>query len=975
MNMDVKLIISKLFGKVHFRFAVVLSFAGGAAIAAALFVANSQPWGYIAPAALSSTDFSHGDVVAYTPWFEDRTFRGDLVAFPVDPSTATQSLTPVWRAAAVLDSQNFLTGRRIVTTDGFGNAMPFNLPELTAGQQLSIGSEAMLNFIRGDRSNESSSGLRVRNSVLGDIVHSTPVYVGKPSAGYNDEKYLSFASSNAGRDPQVYVGANDGMLHAFDAKTGTEVFAFIPSTIISNLTKLAAQPYKHQYFVDGFITVEDAFFADAWHTTLVSGLGAGGKGFFALDISVPGATTEAEAASKVLWEFHGSSSGAGNLGYGYSRPSIVSLANDSWAAVVGNGYLSSTGVASLYVLDAGSGSVIREIVVPDMDANGLSSPTMIDSNTDGIVDTAYAGDLNGNLWKFDLSSPSPAAWSVAYSGQPLFRTAVSGTVRQPITTAPEVGRHPAGGVLVYVGTGRLLSPADGVDKSEQAVYGIWDNNWGTGVPIDLSQLLRQKLIGQFHSSGKATRTATAHVPDWGTHRGWVTPTVIVGATSLDQGERVIQDLILRDGRVSFITINPTIPTGENWFIQLDSINGGGPGKVIVDVNSDLLLDIMDNVDGNGDGVIKDARVDRVIGEYQEFGLASRPIIGILDTDRDTALINHLIAISPNETIYADDPGLLGGHFDLDTASAIYPFGGGTTDAHVHQWDDKNDLTTIDYLDIAGDEELTEINHAALGIGPDDVFMLTVANNALSPGGVLEINGTSLTVGDYRGLVDRYLAGLLLPGETFPLYKLSAPTATEAANGVIELGSLKLSFDAFAILSGDLVPTSTGCVRANDPGALGEYRNGALLLQALDGNSVSGGFVYDSETQRYVSGSTAIHSSLGYATDGLLWESTVFWHWDGGCYGDQDWDDLYESCVIQGGGECIRGSKEKKDKGKKKKKKGGDDGHGDPGSTDSSGVPVQTLPDGSINPVHTLTKTTIGGSNDAGRIFWREMIPQ
>ncbi len=149
------------------------------------------------------------------------------------------------------------------------------------------------------------------------------------------------------------------------------------------------------------------------------------------------------------------------------------------------------------MLDIQTGVVIRELVVPDVAGNGLSSPTLIDADGDGFVDTAYAGDLNGNLWKFDLASTSPAAWSVAYGGLPLFQTAMANGVRQAITTAPEVGRHPEGGVMVYVGTGRLFSTADGSDTTTQAVYGIWDNDWAvTAVPVGIAQLLPQQLDHQ-----------------------------------------------------------------------------------------------------------------------------------------------------------------------------------------------------------------------------------------------------------------------------------------------------------------------------------------------------------------------------------------------------------------------------------------------------------------------------------------------
>jgi len=936
----------------------------GAVLAAAIFFANNQPWGYVAPPTLSGYNFKDGDVIAYAPWFELDSFRGDLLALPVDTNGKVALLTPDWHASQVLDGQHYSTGRRVVATDGLGNAIPFRFLDLTPAQQVQIGSEAILNYIRGDRSNESAAGMRERSGVLGDIIHSGPAYVGKPSRGYAYDDYLGFANSNAARAGRIYVGANDGMLHAFDASDGSEVFAYVPSMVIGNLKKLTEHNYSHQYFVDGFLTAEDAQFDAGWRSVLVGGLGAGGKGYYGLDITNAAAASEIEAADKILWEFHSTSVGATNLGYSYSRPSIVRVTEGQWSAVVGNGYLSPTGVASLFVLDIETGGVIKEMPVLDADANGLSSPTLVDVDGDGIVDAAYAGDLNGNVWKFDLGPSGPASWGVAYGGQPLFQTAAG----QAITTAPEVGRHPDGGLMIYIGTGQLLSLADGADKTKQAVYGLWDN----GAPIS-SALIQQQLKSVQHISGITTRVATDLRPDWSVHGGWMTPTEIVGATSLDQGERVIQDIQLRDGRVMFMSVNPTIGTGDNWFMQLNAMTGGAPSKTIIDLSGDLKLDVADNVDGNADGEVSDVREDRVVGQYQDFGLASRPVMGLVDSSSVAALINHLAAVPPVTNSDPDDPGLLGGHFDLDTSSQIYGFDNGETDGHTHEWDDKYDLTTINYLKLPdGDgKPLYELKNASFGVAPSDTFILTIANTELSPGGVLEINGTSITVSDYHALLNRYLTGNLRPAEIFPPFKVTPPNAAETAAGVKQLTSLKLSFDAYAILSGDLMPSKTGCVRGNNAGQLGEYRNGALMIQAVDASDISSGFVFDEALQQYVAGSTAIHSSHGYATAGLFWESTVFWHWDGPCYHDPDWAALYESCIVNGGGECLASSEDAKDKGKKKKKKKAK--KGEPPTEEDP--PGGTLPTAGGDPGHSVTTTTIGGGNDTGRLFWKELIPE
>ena len=967
-----KLIIEKFRASAMLQrtMALLLSFGVGCAVlAAAVFLANNQPWGYIAPPALSGSNFKKNNVYAYTPWFEIGTFRGDLIAFPVGADGAVAILSPDWRASVSLDGQHYLTGRHIATTNGAGVGIPFLFDSLTPLQQTMVGSVALLNFVRGDRSNEGEAGMRIRSGVLGDIVHSGPVYVGRPTAGYLFGDYLDeFANANANRAGRVYVGANDGMLHAFDVTDGHEVFAYVPSMVMPNLKKLAEQNYSHQYFVDGFLTVEDAQFGDDWHSVLVGGLGAGGKGYYGLDVTNPDAASDTDAASKILWEFHVGSTGASNLGYSFSRPSIVRLDNnDNWGAIVGNGYLSANGEASLIVLDLQTGAVIKEIVVNGGADNGLSSPTAVDSNGDGIVDAVYAGDLNGNLWKFDLGPSGPASWGIAYSGWPLFRT----TAGQPITTAPEVGQHPTGtGLMVYIGTGQLFSNADGMDKTTQAVYGLWDD----GASVSLASLVQQQLSSQTHSSGAQVRVITDNRPDWTTNSGWMVPIEIGSASPLDKGERVLQDLLLRDGRITFMSVNPTIGTGDNWLIQLDATTGGAPSKTIFDVNEDNILNVSDNVDGDGNGTVDDVRRDRVVAQYQFFGLASRPVVGIIGTAKDSALINHLTAIPPNQIFDADDPGLLGGHFDLDTASSLYPFGDGDTDGHVHEWDDKHDLTTINFMDLVDGKgkPLFEINNATKGVDPNSIFMLSVANTELSPGGVLEINGTSMSVSRYREILDRYVQGNNDPDEVFPRFKLNQPTATEAAAGVQQLFSLKLSFDAYAILSGDLIPTETGCVRGNDPGPQGQYRNGALMLQALDASNVGAGFTHDENIGQYVAGSTALHATLGYATKGMFWESTVFWHWKNGCYGDSSWDGAYQSCIIAGSGDCFDVSGDKKDKSKKKKKKKKKD------DDDVADIPADGDPPVygvELNPDHNITNTTIGGSNDTGRLFWKELIPE
>jgi hypothetical protein len=951
----------------------VIAFFVAVVFAAGTFIANKQQFGYVAPAAISQGSFGSGEAVAYTPWFENKDYRGDLIAYPLTANGTPLVLSPQWHASLQLATQDYLTGRHIVTTDGAGTAMSFLWDSLTPAHQATLGTLEMVNFIRGDRSNEGIAPTsRLRASVLGDIIHSNPVYLKQPAAGYADPGYLAFAGAHFGRAPRVFVGANDGMLHVFDALTGEEVYAYIPSMLVPKLTDLANDPYSHSYFVDGQTTVEDAFFDTAWHSVLVGGLGAGGIGHFALDVTSATAASDADVMDKILWEFHAGSPNATNLGYSYSRASILQLNNDKWAAVIGNGYLSATGVASLYVLDISDGSVIREIIVPDVSDNGLSSPTLIDTNNDQKVDVAYAGDRNGNLWKFDLSDVDPDNWSVS-NGKPLFQTLMTDGVRLSITTPPEIGKHKIhDGYMVYVATGELFNLDDAVDTTVQAAYGIWDYDWDADeMPISLASLTEQTLLTKTHANGASVRVVTDNTIDWETQRGWVTPLIVADAIELDYGERVLQKITLRDDRVQFVTINPTIASGDNWFLQLNAFTGGAPTKTIVDVNGDNLVSLADNVDGDGNGEVEDMPLDRVIGYYLGFGLTSVPTIGGSDPSRAAALINHIEAISPTDLEFPDDPGLKGGHFDLDTSSELYDFGAGTTDGHVHQWDDKWDTTTIDYFEFPDDGKLFEIDGTTNAIADhDQPFFITITNAILNPAGIMEINGATFGVVPYYELQQRWVKGTMQAHEIFPTYKLNPPTDVERAAGVQQLISLKITFDSFAILKGELLGTNTGCVRGNDIGALGEYRNGALVVQALDAKLHSG-FTYDALTDTYVGKKTALdgtHLFAKYAAGvvaPLLWESSVFWHWDGSCYGDVEWAEEWQACIIDRTTICWV-QDEKAEKKAKKKKKGEKEDPPPPEGEDPPPPPV--------DPEHVLESVTTADGSAAGRLFWRELVP-
>lgn len=362
-----------------------------------------------------------------------------------------------------------------------------------------------LNFLSGDRYGEGSL-FRERKTVLGDMIGSSPAVVrgarylvGAANSIEGNDKYSAFYLAQESRVPHVYVGANDGMLHAFNANTGHETFAFVPTTVFSKLHKLTGRNYEgahHQFYVDGSPVVSDVYINNEWRTVLIGTLRAGGKGLFALDVTDP-------ANIKLLWEF-GESSLAGKdvgLGYSFPRPVIARLHDGKWAVVTGNGYEAATkdnGKAALLLINVADGTLIKslEVVGKDGVANGLSTPKLVDMNVDGVADFAYAGDIQGNMWRFDLlpkgpldkqmpfKRPEPVTgeatmamdFKVAYKGKPIFTAATSGNVRQAITSAPSVVRHSSGyGLLVSFGTGKYYEEGDkNGATSTQSIYGIWD---------------------------------------------------------------------------------------------------------------------------------------------------------------------------------------------------------------------------------------------------------------------------------------------------------------------------------------------------------------------------------------------------------------------------------------------------------------------------------------------------------------------
>ena len=414
----------------------------------------------------------------------------------------------------------------------------------------------------------------------------------------------------------VYVGANDGMVHGFDAGTsatmGQEKLAFIPSAVFGNLHELTKPnyPYNHRFFVDGTPTMGDAFYGGAWHTLLVGGLNKGGQSIYALDITDPTSFTEANASSIFRWEYTDA-----DLGYTYSRPAIAKMANGRWAAIFGNGYnnsiagtpapVSTTGRAYLYVVDVQDGSLIRKIdtgVGSVATPNGLATPAAVDFNQDSVVDYVYAGDLQGNMWKFDMRDAAPANWvsafTVSSNPAPLFTAMdpAATPVAQPITSKPEVGRGPRGqGMVVLFGTGKFLEQADKTPTQTQTFYGILDPNAGdaTDMVAGRASLTAQTILFEGNRTF-GTETVPIRITSQNAvaNRGWYMDLLSPNAPAF-RGEMQVSNSALRAGRIIFTTLIPDSDPcgfgGSSWLMEMEAVSGARLTDPPFDFNNDGLF--------------------------------------------------------------------------------------------------------------------------------------------------------------------------------------------------------------------------------------------------------------------------------------------------------------------------------------------------------------------------------------------------
>ena len=860
----------------------------------------TRPIWNIAPYELSNDDLHLAPGQAFQPTYQYPGGSGNLYEWQLDQDAGRST---GWNAQSALLAQEqedpgFWKARKIIMRDASGRQQGFWWNHLASPLRQLLdersatrtGPEAspVLNYLRGDRSGEGSGGFRIRKSLLGDIVNANPVYVGAPEETYDDSPlflrdYAVFRRNNAGRNGRVYVGASDGMLHAFDAGNGREVWTYLPAMIdFAKLAHLVRMPYVQTDFLDGELVATDAFAGGEWRTLLTGGLGAGGKGFFLLDVTTPD-LEDVSADRKILAEFDDSDP---DLGYIHGPVSIVLMEDDAWYLVTGNGFLPDNRDACLYLLplaDISNMSPIR-IMVPESGTRGLAAPAVIDSDGNGKADIAYAGDLAGNLWKFDLANRSVAKHQLYGAGE-----------KQPVTTRPEVAAHPNGGFMVYFGTGSLLSDEDAANMDGQSIYAVHDypGRSRTVVEADL-QSSADLQLEEVLAHGKRLRIGGSHTPT-AVARGWKVDLP-------EAGERLLKRPLLRSGRLQFISTHGQIINGRqvpaSWYMELDWLGGGSAGRAISDFNGDGMLTDKDMVSHKGSMV-------PAVGEYLGAGLFSRMRLAHTASRSDVAFINGHEFGRRDLALQGEE------HFDVDTDDVLEDGLGGKTGQHTHEYNSSTPVAReIGYFDPglgAKGHSRLDLSVAA-HLGDDELFILTLANADLSPGAVitLEIDGEERqwNVLDYQKLVQDRLQSYngtdslldhFLDPRGYPL--VFAKPGASPSRAVLDNLGITLRQDAWS--TGALLGTRPECVSADPHAATSHrWRGGALTLHAIKGESLKSESWLDGEKAWVVQhppdlasnaeGFGGVHANPG-SPEGFLYESTLFWHYPGGlCYGEPGW---------------------------------------------------------------------------------------
>ncbi|HEY8099058.1 MAG TPA: PilC/PilY family type IV pilus protein [Methylobacter sp.] len=553
----------------------------------------------------------------------------------------------------------------------------FTSSSFTCNNNLACVGDDAVDFLRGGRTNEQGDStpgpFRTRTGILGDIVDSNPVFVGQPTANYpvaapwsdllyssstmpenaSTNSYAAYQTAQATRRNVTYIASNDGMLHGFSSgnydssgnyvstyNNGTELMAYMPSTVLSTIAQNSATAfatnynftdpaYTHHFFVNASPSTGDLYYNSAWHTWLVGGLGGGGSAIYALDITNPANFSQSNAASLVVKELNTSNltcsnitSCANDLGSTYGTPIIRRMHNGTWAVIFGNGYNSANGYASVFIATINSSSgawTVYELQTNlSLIPNGINYVTSSDLDGDNVTDYLYAGDLFGNVWRFDVTSSNPSNWQVSKFGgtsaQPLFTAANSTGIAQPIATAVQVQTIKQNGlsrIIIMFGTGKNLEAADllpdNTTHGVQSIYGVWDwdmTAWNAisskqfasltaPQTITRSVLQQQTVTGTFDGSGNAftSSSTTGYRTLSGTTVCWAGSTACSSNNQLgfyldlpSLGEEVLYNPLIVNG---LFIVNTTIPSPQTkgmtcypplppggWTMAINPLNGG-----------------------------------------------------------------------------------------------------------------------------------------------------------------------------------------------------------------------------------------------------------------------------------------------------------------------------------------------------------------------------------------------------------------
>jgi type IV pilus assembly protein PilY1 len=559
-----------------------------------------------------STAFLRSDAIIYEASYDSGSWTGDIEAFQLNVATGEPTTVEAWGMSAG-ERVNGMSpsARRIFTNSGGaggGGHRDFTWGSLTSAQQAMLNAHPLTNatdnlgpqrvaWLRGERDEEQSEGgpLRNRIGVLGPFIGSSLINVTAPRFGYRGTRdfpeggsdYAGFRVDNRDRSPTLYIGSNDGMLHAFNAATGEERWAFVPNRVIPNLARLTIPEYQFVPFVNNTPIDHDVLIGGVWRTVLIGTLGLGGQGVYAIDVTDPD-------NPRFLWEF--TDADDRRLGYTYGRPNVYRLADGRWVALVPAGYNSEANIdyatrglpnqrgdsqfvaggnndGVVFVIDVATG---ESKAIPVGGARGLATVQAADYEVDFKLDFLVSGDLNGDLWRIGTEN---LTWSNITSAtvEKLF----DGVPTRPITSAPTIYPDPATGkMVVVVGTGKYLEDADReINIPRQAIYGIRECRSGCSeYPIVQGELIEQTITSG--AGGYLEMGNTRVVPE--ASNGWFiqlgNPAIAGGALT---GERVIDmsmPISFASGIVaigSYIpSSDPCAPMGTGVIYALSALTGG-----------------------------------------------------------------------------------------------------------------------------------------------------------------------------------------------------------------------------------------------------------------------------------------------------------------------------------------------------------------------------------------------------------------